>query len=254
MFNLIRDSWIPTNKGLMPLGDWRSINQVIAPPMSRLAIVRLLVAIEAWERQGNQLSDYSDWFDLSRAFQVTGLPADSAKSPSAIVLMEDGNGIALRPLPHAPVTDAELALGLVTAYFCDRGGLKTRVPGLPISAQTPHCVGRRIKLRRGDNFAALIEANRIEYSGESIAIWADGQPTSDTPIDHLELLLWPWRRLQIHGDGITIAPGLPMAKDVPDPWAIDKAALRHQSEPRDAEFEITALVMNQATPVACWIA
>jgi hypothetical protein len=41
---------------------------------------------------------------------------------------------------------------------------------------------------------------------------------------------------------------------VVDPWVIDKASLKHRAEEPSDEFEVTALVLNQSLPVACWVA
>ena len=144
----------------------------------------------------------------------------------------------------------------MTAYFCDRGGLKARVPGLPISAQTPAHVGRNVRLKRGTTIAELLENNPVESSGEYSPPWVSGaleMPKHDKPRDQLELLMWPWRRLQLFPIGITIAPGAPIDKSVVDPWAIDKSKIADALNPPDEQFEVTGFVLNQALPIACWL-
>lgn len=250
--NLFSDRWIPTDRGLVSLGNWGQAIEVAAPPITRLAIVRLLMAIDAW---GGELSDYAEWFDLATAFQVDGLPAASARSARDIINMTDGNGVAWSPLPEKATTDADLAQALVTAYFCDRGGLKARVEGLPISAQLPPHMGRLVRMKRGSSIVELIDNNPVKHDSDYQPPWVTGMiyPEHKTPRDELELLLWPWRRLQIHGDGITIAPGAQIDKAVADPWVVEKASLKHLNIAADDDYEVTALVLNQAMPVACWV-
>lgn len=255
MFNLLTDAWIPTNTGLLsvigamePAAD---VLDVTTSPIVRLAIVRLLVALRSW---GGDLMAHREWFNLDTAFQVDGLPEASARNAIDILNMSDGNGVALSPLPMTKVKPEELAMALVVSYFCDRGGLKARVIGLPISAQMPLHVGRRVAMERGVNLREILEKNAIE-SSDYLPPWVIGMsyPEYDKPNSTLELFLWPWRRLQIHGDGITIAPGSPMSKEVIDPWVIDKASLKHMRE-QPQEKQITALVLNQASPIASWVA
>ena len=264
--NLFLDPWIPatTRNGsaIVPLYSLtgeaaHDVSTIDCHPVCRMAILRLLMAIHSWEgrEDGNSVMDCCDWFDLSNAFQVDGLPQSSARSAHEIIDMSDGNGVAWSPLPERVVTEADLAMALVTAAFCDRGGLKARVAGLPISAQMPLHVGRRVRLVRGSSIGALVENNPVRYDSDYQPPWVTGMvfPSHTEPRDELELLLWPWRRLQIFGDGITIAPGASIDKAVVDPWCIDKASLKHLREAADEVHEITALVMNQAMPVACWI-
>lgn len=254
--NLLTDAWIPTNTGLRSLGCWHGINTIATPPMTRLAIVRLMASIDAWEArdEGNNLEDYAGWFDLNTAFQVEGLPAESARTPREIINMIDGNNPALSPEPIKRWNDAELAQALVTAYFCDRGGLKARLPGLPISAQTPLHIGKRVKLNRGNSIRDVLDKNKITYNSDYEPPWVTGMvyPEHDTPRDDLELFLWPWRRLQIHDQGITIAAGSGINKDAVDPWVIDKASLKHLDESPNEEYEVIALALHQAKPLACW--
>lgn len=263
--NLFLDPWIPvtTTNGstIAPLylltGESAyDVLTIDCHPVCRMAILRLLMAIHVWEGADRAVMDCCDWFDLSTAFQVDGLPESSARSAHEIIDMSDGNGVAWAPLPEKPTADADLAMALVTTAFCDRGGLKARVPGLPISAQMPLHVGRRVRLVRGSSIGALVENNPVRYDSDYQPPWVTGMvfPDHTTPRDELELLLWPWRRLQVIGGGITIAPGAPIDKAVVDPWCIDKASLKHLREPADEVHEVTALVMNQAMPIACWVA
>jgi hypothetical protein len=146
-----------------------------------------------------------------------------------------------------------VVIALITAYMCDLGGFKARVPGLPISAKVPLHVGKRVQLAAGATIGELIENNPVRHDSDYVAPWVGGIDFAQTECrDELELLLWPWRRLQIYGDKIVIAPGASMGKPFVDPWVLDKAKLSQLDEPAPEGFEITALVLNQALPVACW--
>jgi hypothetical protein len=268
--NLFSDRWIPVTtiegQRIVPFSNLISpagfeVLSIDCHLVSRMAIIRLAMAWKAWADRtqvvGQKPLDlvHRDWFDLATAFQVGGLPESSARSAQDIIDMTDGNGVAWSPLPAALTTEADLAMALVTAAFCDRGGLKARVEGLPISAQTPLHVGQRVGLKRGGSIGELLENNPVKYESDYQPPWVTGMvyPEHKTPRDELELLLWPWRRLQIFGSGITIAPGAPIDKSVVDPWCIEKASLKHLNNPAEDDREVTALVMNQAMPVACWI-
>ena len=255
-FNLYSDPWIPTDRGPYPLKVWH-FSRIECHPVTRLAIVRLMMAIDVWEHAAseNDIGDYQEWFDLATAFQTPGLPVDSARHPEDIINMADANSVAWSPFPKKPVTPELLAQALVTAYFCDRGGLKARVPGLPISAQSPLHMGMRVGLKRGETIRELLDNNPVKYDGKYQPPWVTGltMPKHSVPQDELELLLWPWRRIQVFETGITIAPGAPIDKSTVDPWVIDKAGLKHLDVEPNPETEITALVLNQAMPVACWL-
>jgi hypothetical protein len=264
--NLLTTHWIPVQPiGNEPLtqasiadllthGDRYA--DIITTPIARISILRLLFSINAWIEQGGSLDLYKEWFDLKTAFQVGGLPKSSARLASEIISMNDGNGVAWSPKPLQKSTYSDIAIALVVSYLSDRGGLKARVPGLPISGQVPLHMGRRIKTKRGNTIAEIVSNNPVGYEGNYQPPWVTGliYPGYSKPSCELELLLWPWRRLQVFGDRITIAPGAPIDKTTVDPWVIDKASLKHLAEPIDPDYQVTHLVLNQAMPVASWIA
>lgn len=261
--NLYLDSWIPVS-GRSSLTDLASLQEllengseysdIVSQPMTRIGIIKLLQAM------GTSSQIDSDYFDLGRFLQVGGLPVASTRHPQHIIDMVDGNSVALSPKTDQVPSDSVMAQALITAYFCDRGGLKARVPGLPISAQTPLHVGRNIRLRRGATVEELLKNNPIESKGEYKTPWQTPPgkhsqvsiPRHDVPRDALEMTMWPWRRVQIIEGGIAIAPGAPMSKAVADPNALAKSKLPDLSLPPDDDFEVTRLVLNQALAIACW--
>lgn len=254
-FNLMNDPWIPaTGRSSVAslrdlLEDGNSYESIDCPPMTRIAIIRLLQALTVFD--GGDVN----YFDLGVFLQVGGLPESSAREPQAIIDMSDGNSVAFTPMPLPSIESELMALALVTAYFCDRGGLKARVPGLPISAQMPAHVGRNIRMKRGNTIEDLLRKNPIQSNSEYLPPWRSGileYPRHDTPRDNAELIMWPWRRLQVFSQGITIAPGAPINKTIADPWSDGKSKLSDLSEQPDDEFEVTRLVLNQALPIACW--
>jgi hypothetical protein len=215
--------------------------------MLRVATFRLLQAINAMPPTSSD-----DYFGLTRFLQVGGLPESGVRSPLHIINMVDSNSIAFDPSP-SKLTPVDFAQGLVAAYFCDRGGLKSRVPGLPISAQMPLHVGQKIRYEAGTSLAEMLELNPISSGGEFMPPWLHGDlkfPAHNKPRDLLELILWPWRRLRVFASGITICPGAPIDKTVLDPWSQGKARLKDRHE--DADGDVTYLVLNQALPLACW--
>jgi hypothetical protein len=260
--NIFSDPWIrtsqPSGEAVVSLshliGDTGyEVIDIIAPPMSRLAIIRLCMALRAYSSRYGAIDP--TWFDLASALQVSGLSEGSTRQPLDIINMSDGNGVAWSPIPQKDTTDADRALALVTAYFCDRGGLKARMPGLPISAQCPLHVGMRVSLERGDSIGRILDNNPVNYDSAYQPPWVTGMsyPDHKVPQDDMELLLWPWRRIQMFDSGLTIVAGAPIDKTVIDPWVIDKASLKHMTEPSCETHEITALVLNQASPLACWV-
>jgi hypothetical protein len=255
--NLFSDPWIPCadsrDRAIVDLISG-SDAQLSGHPVSRMAIVRLLMAVNAWVLAGGEMNP--DWWDLATAFQMGGLPEASARSPIEIIDMTDGNGVAWSPLPAPAVTERDTAIALITAYSCDRGGFKARVEGLPISGQVPLHLGQRFQLVAGANITEVLANNPVKHDSDYQPPWVAGMiyPEHKIPRDELELLLWPWRRLQITPSGIVIAPGAPIEKTTVDPWSIGKASLKHLQEPAVDGFETIALVLNQAMPVACWVA
>lgn len=218
--------------------------------MTRLAIIRLLQSLTVFG--GGYDVDY---FNLGVFLQVGGLSESSARSPQAIIDMSDGNSVAFTPMPLPSFGPEVMAQALVTAYFCDRGGLKARITGLPISAQMPAHVGRNVRLKRGSTIGELLRNNPIASNSDYQPPWRSGAleyPKHDTPRDDVELLMWPWRRVQVFCGGITIAPGAPINKAIVDPWSDGKSKLSDLSVPPDDEFEVTRLVLNQALAIACW--
>lgn len=253
--NLYSDPWVPVTgrssmaslQDLLEEGDrYVSIN---ASPMTRLAIIRLLQALRVCP------SKTFEYFDLDVFLQIGGLPP-GGRSPQDIIDMVDGNSVAFSPKDDRPVSDSVMAQAVLSAYSCDRAGLKARMPGLPIAGQMPAHVGRDVKLKRGASVAELLDNNPIEAKGEYQPPWITGfleMPKHDVPRDQLELIMWPWRRVQILDQKIAIAPGAPVQKSVTDPSAGGKSKLFDRSAAADPDFEVTHLVLNKALPIACWI-
>lgn len=259
-FSLLTDPWVNVvglngQQECMGLGSAISqaerLTDIAEPPMTRLAILRLLLAMQAaGDLEGNW--DIRDGF-----LQVDGLPASSARLAIDVLTMQDGNGVALSPTNDpTPTDDATLAKALITAFMCDRGGLKARAKGLPISAATPLHVGQLIAFRRGETLADFLELNAIPPS--TWVPWWKRPVNYDDPWDGdmVHYLLWPWRRVQVIGAGrLVVAAGVKFSGLESDPWSLGRAGLRHLGG-IDANYDadITAIVLSQASPVAAWVA
>lgn len=231
------------------IGRAADLADIIETPATRLAILRLLLAVTA-------VGDVSGNWDIYDGFlHVTGLPESSARSARAILDMQDGRGVALSPDTDPDDTShATTAKALLSAFMCDRGGLKARVPGLPISGVKPMCMGQLIAFRHGSTLADFLELNAIEPS--------DWVPWWQRPVDYEEAwggsmahyLLWPWRRVQVTRPGqIVVAAGQKFSGLTDDPWSLGRASLRHLNGIEcDYAADVTAIVLNQALPVAAW--
>lgn len=262
IFNLLTDHWIravtasgqPVTVSLeVVLLEGESLADIVEPPMTRLAILRLLLAMNSSQWQGGKFGLMGE----DAFLQVEGLPLDSARTPENILAMQDGGGPALGPVNKAAaITEPDLARALVTAYFCDRGGLKARGPGLPISAAKPLHVGQLVAFKAANNLGEFLALNAVPASD-----WA---PWWYRPIDYgeafagdlVQYLLWPWRRVRVTEQGVVIAAGTKFTGLDNDPWVIGRAALRHLNglgkDAPEYDADVTALVLSQATPVACW--
>lgn len=270
-FDLLTDPWVSTTEGVVPLielmanpGRYQDITE---SPLTRHAVLRLLLAIEGVS-MGNQPQPGEMLLrgdgDRAGFLQVAGLPTEG-RSPWAILSLQDNNNAALSPVNDPrPCSDADLARALVTAFFCDRGGLKAQVKGLPISGSKPTHMGQLIAWRWGANLQDFLDLNAIPTS-EWVPWWK--RPVQyDEPWDGstLHYLMWPWRRLQVNQATVTVAAGSSFAdKTVTDPWAVGRAGLKHvygrvdlatlAGEPgADWAWAVQGLVLNQATPVA-WV-
>ena len=283
-FDLLIDPWVSTSQGLASLLDLTAnparYQAITEAPLTRHAVLRLLLAIGAsmdnQPQPGEMLLRATD--DRPGFLQTTGLPTEG-RTPWAILSLQDANNAALSPLSDSrPCTDPDLARALVTAFFCDRGGLKAQVKGLPISGAKPLHMGQLIAWKQGKNLEDFLNLNAIE--GSDWVPWWKRPVDYDEPWDGstLHYLMWPWRRLQVNQGSVTIAAGVGFKGNVPhmrgggsgesggsgsalsDPWAVGRAGLKHVygkvklsdlvTEPGD--WSVSGLMLNQATPVA-WI-
>jgi hypothetical protein len=156
----------------------------------------------------------------------------------------------------AAPTEGDLIKALITAYFCDRPGLKAQVKGLPVSGAKPSHMGQLVAWKWGDTLADFLELNGVATSSW-VPWWKRpinyGETLDTDNPDLVQYLLWPWRRLQAFPGGIVVAAGVKCT--VADPWAIGRASLRHLSKGL-AEFELTGpvrvsgMILNQASPLA----
>ncbi len=261
--NLLTDPWVPVleqnnrpgEASLLRLLTDGSILDITGQPMTRLAVLRLLMAMKAWrDRGGDDFQEQS--FSLS-TFLQTALPAEcKGLRPELIIQMSDKNGVAWSPTPRKPSPPEIFAQAVVTAYFCDRGGLKARVPGLSISGQTPFHVGTQVRMVSGETVLERLDNNPVDWEPDDYQPpWVGGVkfPEGSKPRHDLELLLWPWRRVCITDNGVVVAPGAVMSTEVKDPWVLGKALVRHYRDKPEEGFEITNLALQQASPLACWI-
>lgn len=230
------------------------IKDVTLSPVPRMAVIRLLLAVKS-----SPYSVYEMPLFGGRAFlQCPGLP-DAPRTPRAILEMEDDANAALSPRTDPQATSpAAIAQALVTAYFCDRPGLKTRMPGVSISGSRPLCMGMVTAMPCGDTLGDLLSMNRqqggdwVPWWHRSIDYW---EPFTGDPVQYL---LWTWRRLQASPHGITIVAGEPLV-GATDPWVIGRASVKTVFNLGDmapaAQCDITAVALSQASPVAIrqWI-
>lgn len=260
VFSLLVDPWFSVRAGdeIRQASIWnaldRDVHDIAEPPLTRLAILRLLIAVESWH--GICLEEGFNLYGSPGFLQVEGMPESAARSPRSIISIEDGNGPALNPLPRSEVIDdAAIARALVTAFFCDRGGLKSRLPGVPISGQRPLLMGQLIAHHKGSDLADLVNRNVVEW-GEFKPWWC--RPvTFDEPFTGSmgQYLLWPWRRLQaFSGRGVAIAAGQKLTGMDTDPWAWGRASLKHLNGIENPAYDadLTGLVLVQASAIACW--
>ena len=248
------------------------IEDVVLPPVQRLAVLRLLLAVmskSGGDASKNILSVnalgfspvaalYGPVVDSARFepgfLQVVGLPASSARNCRDVLDMRDENGMALDPTPPPKPAPERDALALLTSYFCDRPGLKARVSGLSISGQCPLHMGRTTVYRSWENLAEFMVLNWI-------------------PEAHA-YLMHRWRRLELVAPGqLVIAPGDPwLETDYRDPWVLRKCAPVHQGraitgamvadDERAGEavqrlaigdaIDTTGVALSQASPLAIW--
>jgi hypothetical protein len=256
---------IATPQGTASLADLlaspEAYTDISEPHLTRQAILRLLLAMASVTMKNQPLpGDMPLWNNWGQPgfLQVTGLPEASTRSPQAIMNLMDGSGPALVPRNFLDrrVSEADLIKALITAYFCDRPGLKAQVKGLPVSGAKPSHMGQLVAWKWGDTLADFLELNGVATSS-----WV---PWWKRPIDYgetldadnpdlVQYLMWPWRRLQAFPGGIVVAAGVKCT--AADPWAIARASLRHLSKGL-AEFELTGparvsgMVLNQASPLA----
>ena len=274
-FDLLTDPWVATTQGLASLlelsANPASYQDITESPLTRHAVLRLLLAIDGASmdnqpRPGEMRLRATD--DRPGFLQTTGLPGEG-RSPWAILSLQDANNAALSPLSDPrPCSEPDLARALVTAFFCDRAGLKAQVKGLPISGSKPTHMGQLIAWRWGNNLEDFLRLNAIQVS--DWVPWWKRPVKYDEPWDGstLHYLMWPWRRLQVNQDTVTIASGASFPdKTVADPWAVGRAGLKHVYGRVEVEtlvedkdkpdgsgwaWAVQGLVLNQATPVA-WV-
>ena len=231
--------------------------------LTRQAILRLLLAMASVTMENQPLpGDMPLWGyeDRPGFLQVTGLPESSTRSPQAIMTLMDGSGPALVPRNFLAtrVNEGDLIKALITAYFCDRPGLKAQVKGLPISGAKPSHMGQLVAWKWGDNLADFLELNGVPTSSW-VPWWKRpidyGEVLDSDNPDLVQYLMWPWRRLQAFNGGIVVAVGVKCT--LADPWAIGRASLRHLRGLDDAirpagPARVAGLALNQASPVA-WL-
>jgi hypothetical protein len=258
--NLWSDAWIPVamvEGGLSAVSmadavSRQDIADVVLPPVARMAVLRLLVAAYSSPPE----DDDGFWLYGEPGFlQCLGLP-HSPRPAHDILNMVDSANAALSPSTDPqPCDDATIAVALVTAFFCDRPGLKTRGPGLPVSGSRPLCMGQIVAMPwHGDTLHDLLDMN---------AVVSDWVPWWERPVvydepdtgDLLQAILWPWRRLAASPQGIVVAGGR-SAPQQEDLWATGRASLRHLNGLGDDApafpADITVTILSQATPLACW--
>lgn len=255
-FDLWRGAWIPlvTKDGnTVRQGLYEAVTfandfvDVDLSPVPRMAVIRLMLAVVSSPYPVKQMP-------LFRGFlQCPGLP-HAPRTPKAILEMEDDANAALSPSTDPqPCKPADLALALVTAYFCDRPGLKTRMQGAAISGSRPLCMGMVTAMPCGDTLADLLEMNRVD--GGDWKPWWCRPIDYDEPFtgDPVQYILWPWRRLSVSLHGITIVAGVPLV-NATDPWVIGRASVKTVFDLGDmapeAQCDITAVALSQASPIA----
>jgi hypothetical protein len=258
-FDLWVDPWIPVVMAGGRIVSRLSVREVVGmaddiedidlSPVPRMAVLRLLLAVVSSPYSVYEMPLFGD-----RAFlQSPGLP-HAPRSPRAILQMEDDANAALSPnTDPQPCTAADLAQALVTAYFCDRPGLKTRMPGVSISGSRPLCMGMVTAMPCGDTLGDLLKLNRVQ-GGRWEPWWHRSinyyEPFTGDPVQQL---LWPWRRLSVSPEGITIVAGEPLT-GATDPWVIGRASIKTVLDLGDmapsARCDITAVALSQASPIA----
>lgn len=240
------------------------IVDIVAPPLTRLALLRWLLlrdAVSPHPPLGMPTSCrlygqhmFPDLFDAGALQCSEDLPVASARSSRDILELRDGNNMALDPTPEPAPTPERDVLALVTAYFCDRPGLKARAAGLPISGQCPLHMGRTTVFRAWNNLAEFVELNRVDGMADYLG--------------------HRWRRLQFVARGrLVIAAGDQWTDpEFRDPWVLRKSHPSHVGKPVTGEMvadeeragafvrglkigdaiDITGVALQQASPLAIW--
>jgi hypothetical protein len=240
------------------------IVDIMAPPLTRLALLRWLLlcdAVKPLSPHGMPTSCrlygrhmFPDLFDTGALQCSEALPVASARSSRDILELRDGNNMALDPTPEPEPTPEQDILALITAYFCDRPGLKARAAGLPISGQCPVHMGRTTVFRAWDNLAEFVERNRVDGMADYLG--------------------HRWRRLQFVAKGrLVIAAGDEWTDmEFRDPWVLGKSHPNHVGRTITAEMvadekragafvqglkigdaiDTTGIALQQASPLAIW--
>lgn len=253
-FNLLHDPFISVSVGgcckkVGLLGATKA-DDITLSPIPRIAVIRLLIAIAAWEkRTGKSVESYADWFDIECAFQSPDVvEKGSAFSPLMVINCWSNNNPALCPNidKSAPET---LALALLVGYFQDKSGQKSGGVFGGTSSTAPPYYGKIQKLKRGKTIRELMDNNPIDYSSEYQPPWETGEivyPLYKEPKDELELLLWPHRALRVEKGNIIFYNGSPISNTVKDPFCDESARLKDVKRQPDPEVEQTIVVTHQA--------
>lgn len=258
MFSLLTDPWIHIRSHdryqIASLNDLlenaSDIHDIEENPIVRLAILRLLLSLHL---SPPSTDANFELFGEEAFLQIDDLDADG-KPARMITLMEDANNIAWTPENlAADFSYATTAKGLVTAFFCDRGGQKTHYGNLK-SAQLPLYMGKLIRFHWRKTLADFLSLNSADIGTSSFVPWWERPIEFDEPWDGslLHYLLWPWRRLKVPRPGyVIVAPGAKFTAEFQEPWVVKTAQIKDfNSTESEFDADFTGIVLKQATPLA----
>lgn len=255
--NLVFDKWIASSCGTLSLLDLfeKDAEDISLPPISRVAVLRLCLWI-LWQAQGSPvkwLKGKAQDFDLmgaSRFMQSQDIGEVSgtlsARDAHQIINQIDAGNPALDPngVFNRMSVEASTAVALVTAYMADRGGIKagsadTKAKGIPLSGSFPAIVNKYVVMYSGDTILDALNKNFALMTQDVAAA-----------------IMFPWRNLWVKQMGkIIVCAG--SKSTASDPWAGNRARPLFNPESNfgtelTGDVEISAIVCNQAKPIAHW--
>lgn len=234
-----------------------------ASPLVTVALHRLLLAIchrvwapentsrwsALWERRHfdnealnhylNQWGQRFDLFDSERPFyQVAGLPEDVSTTIAKLGHeFAAGNNPALfdhslddRPPALSPAQAARLLVGLQCFAV---GGLITRLPGDPPSAESSHLFKAAVQVVTGANLFETLMLNLVAVNSEALNLraernipaWEAEAPIAGprTPAGLIDLLTWQPRRIRLFPsqDGLVSRAAILAGSSIPTNFAIE---------------------------------